>query len=119
MSENISTRIKELYDYKRFTAFSQFADHVGLQHQTASNYVKGKQKPDAEKVALILKSFDEISAEWLILGTGDMLKPSANGLNQKDLVSDVHVKLERIENALARILLDVGEMKELRKKDKL
>lgn len=70
----VNIRIKELFDYKGFKSYSKFAQVTGLGHQTASNYIKGTQKPDVEKLSQIIQSFDDISAEWLLTGKGEMLK---------------------------------------------
>lgn len=53
--------------------YSDFAKKTGLSHQTVSNYMKGKQKPDAEKLGKIQQSFDSINALWLLTGKGEML----------------------------------------------
>lgn len=71
---NITDRIKQIFDYKGFTKYSEFAEATGLSHQVASNYIKGRQKPDPEKLAIIQQSFEEINAEWLLTGRGSMLK---------------------------------------------
>ncbi|MEM1337812.1 MAG: S24 family peptidase [Bacteroidota bacterium] len=74
MTINITDRIKQIFDYKGFTKYSEFAEATGLSHQVASNYIKGRQKPDPEKLAIIQQSFEEINAEWLLTGRGSMLK---------------------------------------------
>lgn len=81
----INERILELYNYKRLNKYSEFAELTGLSHQTVSNYLKGKQKPDVDKLAIILQSFDDVNAEWLLTGKGEMLK--SNNDYPEDLVS--------------------------------
>ncbi len=78
---NINSRLNQISDYYNFKSYSEFAAKAGINHQTASNYLKGKQKPDAEKLSIIIQSFDEVNAEWLLTGKGDMLKKS----NQKGI----------------------------------
>lgn len=72
--ESINERILKIYKDKGFRKYSEFAEITGLNHQTVSNYLKGKQKPDVEKLSIIQQSFDDINAEWLLTGKGDMLK---------------------------------------------
>jgi len=74
----VNKRIKELFDSKGFKSYSKFAQATGLGHQTASNYIKGTQKPDVEKLSQIIQSFDDISAEWLLTGNGEMLKSDSD-----------------------------------------
>ena len=77
MRETINDRIKKIYDYKGFSTYSDFARVTGLIQQTASNYIKGNQRPDVDKMALIIKSFKEIDERWLLTGEGKMLKTPA------------------------------------------
>ncbi|PKA98439.1 helix-turn-helix protein [Flavobacteriaceae bacterium MAR_2009_75] len=74
MRESISDRILKIYEYKGFHQYSQFAKATGLIDQTAANYIKGKQKPDSEKMEKIIRAFEEIDERWLLTGEGNMLK---------------------------------------------
>lgn len=69
---NISDRLNLIKDYYKIKSYAEFAKHTGLSHQSASNYLKGKQKPDIEKLAMIAKSFDKVNAYWLLTGLGEM-----------------------------------------------
>lgn len=71
--KEMHVRLKKIMDYYRIKTYSDFAKRTGLSHQTASNYIKGKQKPDSEKLALIKQSFTEVNANWLLTGEGEML----------------------------------------------
>lgn len=72
--ESVNERILKIYNDKGFRKYSEFAEKTGLSHQTVSNYLKGKQKPDVEKLSIIQQSFDDVNAEWLLTGKGNMLK---------------------------------------------
>jgi transcriptional regulator with XRE-family HTH domain len=82
--EDINDRLKKIYNHYHFKSIAQFARKTGISHQNASNYLKGKQKPDADKLALIVQVFNEISAEWIVAGKGNMFKKT----NLVDLEKD-------------------------------
>jgi len=94
----ITSRIKQIFDYKGFSKYSEFAEATGLSHQVASNYIKGRQKPDPEKLAIIQQSFDEINAEWLLTGKGPMLKEifPTNSTNTKINEKTIEYRTEAI-----------------------
>jgi len=100
MATTISERIKQIFDYKKFRRYSEFAESTGLSHQVASNYIKGKQKPDPDKLAQIQQSFDDIDAEWLLTGNGNMLKrkkKSESTLENKKNTDAIWVNYERFK----------------------
>ncbi len=83
---NVNDRIIRIYNYYNFKSYAEFAKHTDLSHQTVSNYLKGKQRPDVEKLSIIQQSFDNISASWLLSGQGDMLlSPSKKNLSEDAL----------------------------------
>ena len=80
----LTYRLNQIFKHYKMSKYSEFAEKTGLSHQVSSNYLKGKQKPDAEKLSKIIQSFDEINAEWLITGNGEMIKKDDNGLNDEE-----------------------------------
>ena len=69
----INERLQQMAEYYGLKRYADFARKTGLSHQTASNYLKGKQKPDIEKLILIKQAFENINANWLLTGKGEML----------------------------------------------
>ena len=72
--DNINARLNKIAEYYNLNSYSDFSKRTGIKHQTVSNYLKGKQKPDADKLAMIIIAFDEIDPNWLLTGRGHMLK---------------------------------------------
>ena len=70
----VNQRISQIADYYNIKSYADFAQRTGLNHQTVSNYLKGKQKPDIDKLAQIKQSFEDINADWLLTGKGNMIK---------------------------------------------
>jgi len=60
--ESVNDRIWQIADYYGLRRYVDFAEKTGLSHQTVSNYLKGKQKSDVEKLAKIKQSFENINA---------------------------------------------------------
>ena len=70
---DICSRLNDIAKHYNLSKYSDFAKTTGLSHQSASNYLKGKQKPDIDKLSIIKQSFDIISSDWLLTGRGEML----------------------------------------------
>jgi transcriptional regulator with XRE-family HTH domain len=102
--EDINDRLKKIYDHYNFKSYAEFSKKTNISHQNASNYLKGKQKPDADKLSLIVQAFDEISAEWIITGQDTMLKKSSlfdfdkSQLSENDLqiIIEAILKYEKV-----------------------
>ncbi len=105
----IDKRLREIQKHYNLKSYAQFAELVGISHQTASNYLKGKQKPDFQKIALILQSFDKIDANWLILGKGEMFltqKATITDENLTDLIKLQREKIQSLEKEILRLKKD-------------
>ena len=53
---------------------SKFADILGVQRSSISHILSGRNKPSLDFLQKILSNFPLISAEWIILGKGEMSK---------------------------------------------
>ncbi|MBN1340328.1 MAG: helix-turn-helix transcriptional regulator [Bacteroidales bacterium] len=66
-------RIKTILDKFGMTA-SEFADRIEVRRPNVSHVLSGRNKPSLDFASRILASFPEIDTEWLITGTGNMMK---------------------------------------------
>jgi len=66
-------RIKQLLHVKNLSA-SQFADKIGVQRSSVSHVLSGRNKPSLEFVQKILLAYPEISSDWILFGTGLIIK---------------------------------------------
>lgn len=97
-------RLSQVSDFYRLKSTSDFAKKIGISHQAASNYIKGKQQPTLEVIAKISQAFSAISADWLLTGEGPMLKdgtPAEPKAPQSAGTSSEELKL-RIQNELLK-----------------
>jgi len=53
---------------------SQFADKIGVQRSSVSHVLSGRNKPSLEFVQKILLAYPEISSDWILFGTGLIIK---------------------------------------------
>lgn len=53
---------------------AQFADKIGVQRSSVSHVISGRNKPSMDFTEKIVNHFPQINAEWLIIGTGSMMK---------------------------------------------
>jgi len=81
-------RILKIMDYNKFTP-SEFADVLEIDRSRLSHILNGRNKPSLEIVMKILEKFPEISSDWLLFGSGNMLKnietsnKNSNFINEK------------------------------------
>lgn len=64
-------RIKKIISEKRFS-ISSFAKEIGVKQPTLNQQLAGDRNVSLEVVERILKTFPEISCDWIITGRGDM-----------------------------------------------
>ena len=53
---------------------SKFADDIGVQRSTVSHILSGRNNPSFDFIQKILLKYKNLNAEWLIIGTGNMIK---------------------------------------------
>ncbi len=73
MEDQIDKRLRLLLENERLTS-SQFAKIVGYRPSSISHILSGRNKPGFDFIQEILKKFDNINPEWLILGRGEMFR---------------------------------------------
>lgn len=99
-------KIKE----QRSKSESEFALLIGSKQKTLNQQLRGERNISIDTILNILSSFEDISAEWLLRGDGDMIKSSEpQHLDEHDEL----IKL-RAENNLLR---DIVGLKELQNKN--
>lgn len=70
-------RLVQFMQAKQLNA-AKLADLLGIQRSGLSHILSGRNKPGYDFIEKILLKFPDLNAEWLILGTENMLKTSAN-----------------------------------------
>lgn len=74
----INERISYLIDLQTNGNRKKFSEKIGFAAQVVSNIVSGrKSKPSFDVINSIISTFDDLNANWLITGEGEMLKETA------------------------------------------
>lgn len=73
-------RLKEILTYSGKSTRA-FAIQCGINQPTLDKQLKGLRGISIETVISVLSTYPEISAEWLIRGTGDMFKTEPVDVN--------------------------------------
>jgi transcriptional regulator with XRE-family HTH domain len=71
-------RIIKFIDVENLSA-AKFADDIGVQRSTVSHILSGRNNPSFDFIQKILTKYKSLNAEWLIMGTGTMLKSIKQG----------------------------------------
>ena len=67
-----------------------FSIKIGVNQKTLNYYMLGKRKLSLEIIEAILNAFPEISAEWLLRGTGSMMLNEFDEAWYKKVIDDQH-----------------------------
>lgn len=70
-------RIKEFIDYKGLS-IAAFERSIGMSNASFGKSLKNKGAIGSDKIENILFKYKELSAEWLLTGNGEMIKPSVS-----------------------------------------
>lgn len=70
--EKLRERIKKVLTERELSVNALAATH-GVQQKTLNNQIKGQTAISASTVLILLKQYPDLSAEWLLRGTGSML----------------------------------------------
>lgn len=76
---SLKQRIKELLHSKRIT-INSFAKTSGASQATISGQINGDIKISAALIYLILSTFPDVSAEWLLRGEGEMYRSGSKDI---------------------------------------
>lgn len=70
---NLSDRIRQVIDYKGIS-INKFSIQIGVSNSYFNKILRDNNSVGSDKIEKILREYPEISPEWLILGSGEMLK---------------------------------------------
>jgi len=74
MEKTINERIRFFLKNSDIT-ISGLAEKLGCNQSTLSNKLGGRYRVDIDTILSLLKLYDQLSADWLLLGRGPMLRP--------------------------------------------
>lgn len=71
-NNTINARIRELIQFSGITD-NAFAKKIGITQSVIASMFQRGTEPSAKVITSILCTYEEVSAEWLLRGKGDML----------------------------------------------
>lgn len=80
MENEVIQRIKEMLKEMNISV-SELATRIGKPQTTVNNWLIAKRKPQMDFIFQILNSFENVSAEWLLRGEGEMIKNNSSNVN--------------------------------------
>lgn len=108
MENTINERVEEFIRHKKLTKRA-FATAIGMDEGTLGNKIRGVTQLDINTIRSILLAFNELSAEWLVMGTGPMLKDTAVPAQVTaigDNVQGENIKITKIEREYMNLLVE-------------
>jgi len=104
----MNNRIALILKLKNISA-TKFADEIDVQRSSISHILSERNKPSLEFIQKILKTYPEISPEWLISGKGGMLKnPDLFALDEEVEIKE-NVEDEKVFSSTESIPEEVDE----------
>jgi len=67
-------RIQLFREYKGYKRAAAFAEASGLKAATLSSIETDRTAPSFESISAIIKAFPDLNLDWLLTGTGEMLR---------------------------------------------
>jgi transcriptional regulator with XRE-family HTH domain len=106
-------RIKLILKVHNITA-SRFADEIGVQRSSISHIISGRNLPSLDLIQKILKRFPDINSEWLLNGSGTMMRSSQPDLfnieeSAEEKPTEEIIVKEVIKENIPPYILEVNE----------
>ena len=88
MENEVIQRINQMLKEMNISV-SELATRIGKPQTTVNNWLIAKRKPQMDFIFQILNSFENVSAEWLLRGEGNMFKSNnnVNNINNSNVVN--------------------------------
>lgn len=96
----------------------EFADSVGIKQVTLNQQLNGDRKLSLDTVLSILNSFEDISAEWLLRGEGEMYKADDKNIND-NFDKSQYVSIKKYESIVNLFGQTASELKDMAIENKM
>ena len=95
--DDLNKRVLLLIDKLGITK-TVFASALDVSQAVITHISSGRNKPGVEILQKILQAYPHISAEWLLMGTGEMEKKG--GFNRDTMYQSLQLAETRLQNSL-------------------
>ncbi len=79
-TEDFVRRLEVLLSHYGLSA-AAFSDKIGVQRSSVSHLLSGRNKPSLDFILKITSAFPEIDLDWLVTGSGSMLRRTGTESN--------------------------------------
>lgn len=100
--QSINERIREIISLYRLSD-RQFAIKIGVTQSVIGSMFQKGTEPSAKVIKLTLSTFEDISAEWLLRGKGEML------LSNNQLKDENTERISRLVDTIATLQGTINE----------
>lgn len=108
--EEIRSKIRKVLKANKKTVNSLAKEHEA-QQKTLNNQIKGDTALSASTISLILEWFPDISAEWLLRGTGEMLLSDANEAHDNRIIATLQKTIDTQDALIKSLNERIEELK--------
>jgi transcriptional regulator with XRE-family HTH domain len=112
MKSSLLQRVMQVREFYGLNEL-QMSKRLQIPQTTLNGYFKLKRKPSIDIVMAILNEFEDISAEWLLRGTGQMLAtdnlPPITGTETDDAMT-LHAELARTTARLEELTAENAKL---------
>lgn len=106
MEKSVLQRIRALLKTKRVSML-QVSDSCGIKQNTFSRQISGESSLSASTLLSIIGYFEDVSTEWLLRGSGEMLKDTQSSPSSAN--SDTEPKLSTTSAMYETLIKDRDE----------
>lgn len=117
MKELVLQRIIRLLK-ERSNSENQFAKLIGANQRTINQQLKKERSLSLDTVLSVLSSFEDISAEWLLRGEGEMYKADDKNIND-NFDNSQYVSIKKYESIVNLFGQTASELKDMAIENKM
>lgn len=117
MKELVLQRIIRLLK-ERSNSENQFAKLIGANQRTINQQLKKERSLSLDTVLSVLSSFEDISAEWLLRGEGEMYKANDKNIND-NFDKSQYVSIKKYESIVNLFGQTASELKDMAIENKM
>lgn len=97
---------------------NQFSKRLKIAQTTMSGYLSGNRKLSLQVIESVLSEFEDISAEWLLRGEGEMYKADDKNIND-NFDKSQYVSIKKYESIVNLFGQTASELKDMAIENKM
>lgn len=104
--DNLSGRVVKVMELKQVNK-TEFSSMLGISPAILSHISSGRNKPSVDVLQKILTTYPDISADWLLMGQGDVFR--AKNINKETIIDALTAIDNRVQEE-ANNLIGIKEL---------